>query len=305
MNKIKKLYAVLLLLLVSCYLFSSQNREQGNTEHENSYLTFIDSRERVVILEKEPLKIISLAPSITETIFALDAGYKLIGRTEYCDFPEEVLSIPTIGTLYEPNIEKIVELNPDLILASTHFKKEVLVKLEELSMKVIVIDENDKINGIYNNITKIGQILNKNERAIVVNNSIKKRIANVEKKVKNLDRPSVYYVISYGEYGDYTAGGDTFISELIEVAGGNNIAKESMGWNYSLEKIIEKNPDMLICSKYFNIKEGLINSTGYKDLPSVISGNVFTIDNNLLDRQGPRIAEALEELVKIIHNGQL
>lgn len=304
MNKIKKLYAIL-LLLVSCYLFSSQNSEQGNIEDENSYLTFIDSRNRVVVLNKEPLRIVSLAPSITETIFALDAGYKLIGRTEYCDFPEEALSIPTIGTLYEPNIEKIVELNPDLILASTHFKKEVLVKLEELSMKVIVIDENDKIDGIYNNITKIGQILNKNDRAVVVNNSIKKRIINIENKVKNLDRPSVYYVISYGEYGDYTAGGDTFISELIEVAGGNNIAKESKGWSYSLEKIIEKNPDMLICSKYFNIKEGLVNSTGYKDLPSVISGNVFTIDNNLLDRQGPRIADALEELVKIIHKEQL
>lgn len=304
MNILKKT-VIIILIFSSNNLFSLMQSEEKDVEKKAPYLTFIDSESRTIILENEPKRIISLAPSVTETVFALDSGDKLIGRTEYCDYPKEVENIQTIGTLYDPNIEKIVELNPDLIIASTHFKKEVLIKFEELSLNVIIINENNTIEGVYDNINKIAQILNKNNLAAELNKSIKLRINNAKELVEDLEKPSVYYVISYGEYGDYTAGGDTFISQLIESAGGNNIAKDSMGWSYSLEKIIEKNPDIIICSKYFNTKDGLINATGYKDLPSILNGNIFTIDNNLVDRQGPRIADALEAFVNIIHKGNL
>ncbi len=291
-----------LLLFLSNSLFASNNSEKTETSTvTEAYLTMVDNRDREVVLEKEPLRIISLAPNVTETIFTLGAQDKLIGRTDYCDFPAEAADIASIGTLLQPSIEKILELNPDIIIASTHFSNELLTKLTELNLTVIVIDEMGSLDGLFQNILDIGLIVNKVQESKGVVFQLETRIAAVKAKLSGLKKPDVYYVISYGEYGDYTAGGDTFISEIIELAGGNNIAKDSIGWSYSLEKIVEKNPDLIICSQYYNTKEGIESSTGYKELPAVKNGNLFTIDNNLVDRQGPRIADGLEALAKIFH----
>jgi iron complex transport system substrate-binding protein len=290
--KLSRKYAAVVLLTITAKLFAI------GTE---PFLTITDSRDREIKLQNEPLRVISLAPGITETIYALGAQDKLVGRTDYCDYPVEASDIEAIGSLYKPNIEKIITLNPDLIIASTHFQKEILTKLEELSLNVIIINENNTIESVYENIETVGLVLNRVKTAKNVTNSMKSRITNVVNTVKNSKRPNVYYVIGYGEHGDYTAGGDTFISNLLNLAGGNNIAEDSIGWSYSLEKIVEQNPDKLICSQYYNVKEGIKGATGYKDLPAVKSGNLFTIDNNLIDRQGPRVVEGLEALAKILH----
>lgn len=294
------LIVLFLLLIPTNLLFASSNSEKS-TIPANNYLTMVDYRNREVTLEKEPIRIISLAPNVTETIFALGAQDKLLGRTDYCDFPSDAANITSIGTLLQPSIEKIVELNPDLIIASTHFSNELLAKLTEIHLKVIVIDEMDSLDGLYTNILDIGLIVNKAAKSKEVVNNLKTRITELTNKLAEVKKPKIYYVISYGQYGDYTAGGDTFISEVIELAGGNNIAKDSIGWSYSLEKIVEKNPDIIICSKYYGAKEGIESSTGYKELPAVKNRKLFTIDNNLVDRQGPRIADGMEALAKIFH----
>ena len=120
-------------------------------------------------------------------------------------------------------------------------------------------------------------------------------------KVKDQEKPSVYYVVGFGEYGDYTAGGDTFIGKMIEMAGGKNVAKEAEGWAYSLEKLVEQNPDILICSKHFDSKAGIELANGYKELSAVKEGRLYEIDNDLLDRPGTRLADGLEELARLIH----
>ena len=130
---------------------------------------------------------------------------------------------------------------------------------------------------------------------------MKEKVKDVTTKVKDLAKPKTYYVVGFGEYGDFTAGGDTFISDIIKMAGGDNVAKDSKGWSYSLEKIVEDNPDIFICSEYFNTKETLINSPGYKEIPAIKNGKLYTIDNNKIVRQGPRIADGLEELARILH----
>jgi iron complex transport system substrate-binding protein len=101
--------------------------------------------------------------------------------------------------------------------------------------------------------------------------------------------------------GDFTAGKGTFIGKMIEMAGGKNAADDVEGWSYSLEKLVEKNPDIMICSMYYDTKKGIQSTNGYKDLDAVKNGKLFEIDNNLLDRQGPRLADGLVELAKIIH----
>lgn len=264
-------------------------------------LTISDSTGHEIVIDRKPQKVVSVAPSITETIFALGAESQLVGRTDYCDFPAEVSQIATIGTLQEPNIEKIVELEADLVIASTHFKEDVLKKLQELEIPVIVLNPNDSFEGVYDVIEKLGLIFDQKTESQEVVSTMKKKISSVKDKVASLAPPTVYYVVGYGEFGDFTAGGGTFISEMIHDAGGRNVADDVDGWSYSVEKLVEHDPEILLVSKYFGAKQGVIEGEGYKELTAVKTGKIHEIDNNLIDRQGPRLADGFEELARAIH----
>lgn len=294
------LFTMCLTLLVSC---GTKNKSNDKKDFKNtSYpITITDSYDREVTIDKKPERIISIAPNITETIVALNAQDRLVGRTEFCDYPESVSSIESIGTLQEPNIEKIAELKPDIVIASTHFKKESLEKLEQLDIKVVVLYGEESFDGVYETIEKVSKVIGEEEAGNKIVTDMKSKVENVLNKVKDAKKPAVYYVVGFGQYGDYTSGKDTFIAQLIDMAGGTNAANDVEGWKYSVEKLVEKNPDILICSKFFDSKAGIIKTNGYKDLTAVKEGKLFEIDNNLLDRQGPRLAEGLEELAKIIH----
>ena len=270
-------------------------------EHTVYPLTIKDSFGNSVVLEKKPEKIVSVAPSITETIFALGAEKLLVGRTKYCDYPAAASEVASIGTLKDPNIEKIVDLGTDLVIASTHFSDEVYKKLNNLGVQVIVLNPNDSFEGVYGVIETLGEITDSNNEAKALNENMKKKVLEVLTKVKGLEAPSVYYVVGFGEYGDFTSGGGTFISEMIKMANGKNVAADVEGWSYSVEKVVEHDPDLLIVSKYNDAKAGIVEANGYKDLSAVAKGKVFEIDNNLIDRQGPRLAEGFEALARILH----
>lgn len=314
MLKRKKILSMLLVLMVMLFTVTACSSKSGKgtvkndaaqskkIKGETKYpLTIKDSYDREVTIDNEPKRVISIAPNITETIFALEKGDKLIGRTEYCGYPEDVKNVKVIGSLQEPNIEKITELKPDLIIASTHFNEKTLKKFQELGMKVVVLYGEESFDGAYETIEKVGTVLNAQDKAEEVVSNMKKKVEEVKKKIEGKNKPSVYYVVGYGKGGDYTAGKGTFISQMIEMAGGKNSADDIEGWKYSVEKLIEKNPDMLVCSNRFDTKKGIENTNGYKDLNAVKNGKLYEIDDNLINRQGPRLADGFEELAKIIH----
>ncbi len=293
-------FIFILLSVVSFSLFSEGEREIQPVQEEKG-ISVIDSYNRTVTLEKPALRVVSVAPSITEIIFALGKGDILKGRTDYCDYPAEVLDIPSIGSLREPDIEAIAELEPDIVIASTHFTKESLEKLTALSIPVAVLADQDSFEGVYRIIEEIAILTGAESEADLLVSSMKETVTSVLDTVRGKGTPSVYYVIGFGEYGDYTAGGDTFINQIIEMAGGDNIASGISGWSFSLEQIVDSNPDIIVCSKYWNSKNSIMTTSGYMDLPAVKNGNLYEIDNNMLDRQGPRLADGLMELAKIIH----
>lgn len=295
---------ILLLITSSFFVFAQGEKEVQSVKTETvteTGITIVDSYNRSVTIEKAAVSVVSIAPSITETIFALGKGDILKGRTDYCDYPEEALNIPSIGSLREPDIEAIAELNPDIVIASTHFTKESLDKLTTLSIPVVVLADQDSFSGVYQTITDIGLLIGAEDEGKALISSMEDTVNSVIDAVKNKATPTVYYVIGFGEYGDFTAGGDTFISQIIEMAGGNNIASETKGWSFSLEQIVDSDPDILVCSKFWDTKSSIENTNGYNDLRAVKSGNLFTIDNNMLDRQGPRLAEGLKALAEILH----
>lgn len=310
MNKLLKkiaavsLSAVLMLGLVSCNNATKGESDNSSKESvligEVSYpVTITDSFGKEVTLNEEPSKIISVAPNITEMIYKLGAEDKLVGRTNYCDYPEEVSSIESIGTLRKPDIEKIISLEPQLVITSTHFDDENTAKLEAAGISVIALYEEFNVTGVYTMIETLGTALNKQDEAAKTVADMKSTINKVEEAVEGLEEPTVYYVVQYGESGDFSAPENTFVGQLIDMAGGNNIVPEQDSWSYSLEALLEADPEIIVVRN--GEKEGFESWEAYKELTAVKEGNVYEIDNNLIDRQGYRNAEGLLTLAKIFH----
>ncbi|MBU5331775.1 MAG: ABC transporter substrate-binding protein [Anaerocolumna aminovalerica] len=262
-------------------------------------VTITDSEGTEVTFDSEPIKVVSMAPNITETVYQLELESKLVGRTDYCDFPKEALSVESVGTLTNPDIEKIISLEPDIVIASTHFSEESNKKLTDLGVKVIVLYAANDVEGAYSIIETMGTIFNVNEAAATAVKDMQMSIEETKALIKGLDKPSVYYVVGFGEYGDYTAGGDTFISQMLTEAGGNNIAQAVSGWSYTLESLVEADPDIIIISE--DMKSDFETAENYKDLTAVKNGRVYGIDKNIIERQGYRNAEGLRTLAEIMH----
>lgn len=261
--------------------------------------TILDSEDNEITIESEPMKVVSMAPSITELLFKLNLEDKLIGRTTYCDYPKEALDIEPVGTLQKPDLEKIISLEPDILIASTHFSDESKQQLTALGVEVIVLYENYEMDGVYTIIETLGTIFNVNGTASEITDQMKSSTEETKEKIADLESPRVYYVVGFGEYGDYTAGGDTFINGLITLAGGDNIAKDVSGWSYTIESLVEADPEIIIIGN--DMKDSFINEDVYKDLTAVKTGNVYGIDPNLLERQGYRNTEGIRVLAKIFH----
>lgn len=261
---------------------------------------FTDTYGNVVTIEAEPERIVSVAPNMTELLYELGVGHKVVGRTDYCDYPAEVTDVESVGAIDKPDLEKIISLEPDVVIGTT-FTEEGIAKLATADIPVIVLHEEGTVDGVYVMIEDMGQVVNRNQEAVALVEEMKTTIADVDEKTKDLEKPTVYYVVGYGEYGDYTAGGDTFVGGMLEMAGGDNIAKDISGWNISLEKLIESDPDIIIISEW--MKDDFVNAPNYSELSAVKNDKVYTMDVNMLERQGYRNAEGILTLAKIFHPG--
>lgn len=312
MNRLLKKFTVILLLAVFALGITGCGNTAGNenkssvdstssvTEGETKYpVTITDSFGTEITLEKEPQKVISIAPNITEMMFDIKAEDKLVGRTDYCDYPEAAEKIESIGTMRTPDIEKIISLEPDLVIASTHFNEENAKKLQEAGIKTISLYEENEVTGVYTILETLGTALNKNDQAKESIDNMKKTIDEVTSAVNGLEEPTVYYVVGYGESGDFSAPENSFVGGLIKLAGGKDIVPASDSWTFSLEALLEADPDIIVLRN--GEKEQFIAAEGYKELTAVKEGRVYEIDNNIIDRQGYRNAEGVLTLAEIFH----
>ncbi|MBN2559023.1 MAG: ABC transporter substrate-binding protein [Clostridia bacterium] len=268
---------------------------------EDSSYSVTDSQGTVMLFDETPGTVISLAPNITEIIFALGQGDKLVARTDWCNYPfDEVNDIVSVGNMDQPDVEKILELQPDLVLLSEITMKDIAMQIKDAGIPFFVIDNEESFEGAYTSIEMVGAVLKAEEKAAEITSGMKTIINDIIARVSGADKPTVYYVMGYGEYGDFTAGRGTFISGMISAAGGINVADDTDGWSYSVEKIVEHNPDLLLLSVWAPA-EGLREANGYKDLDAVKQNRMYTIDDDTLQRLGPRLAEAFVEMAKAIH----
>lgn len=255
---------------------------------------------REVTIEKEPQRIVSLAPSTTELIYALGAGNKVVGVTDFDNYPPEVKDVPKVGGFKGPNVEAITAQKPDIIFASTLSGKEQMESLEKMGIPVVMLEAKD-IDQIYQSIKIIGQITGTEKKGEEIIKEMQDKIKEINDKVKNLPKVSVFYLVSLD--GNWTSGKGTFIDELINLAGGKNVAEDVNGWaQYSVEELVKKNPDVIITSPHAGDVKDIKNMAGYKDTNAVKNDKVFVISNDdIISRASNRIVLGLEEIAKFLH----
>ncbi len=305
-NTLRKIGAVLMGIVILIGIMTSCGTSE-DTAAVPTPLTITDHFERVVTIENtSPQRIVSLAPSNTEILFALGLGDRIVGVTDYCNYPPEAATKPSVGDYTEPNIEVIISMEPDLVLATVEHETE-MAQLESHGITVVGLNPTT-IDEVLASITLVGQITGQETEAASLVDEMQARIKTITDKTSTLseaEKTRVFYIIWHDPM--WTAGAGSFANALIEMAGGVNIARDLSGYaDISMEAVLAGNPQVIIA--------GVSMGTG-QDLPleymkteprlEVVdareNGRIYSVNMDLVGRPGPRIVEALEEFFQLIH----
>lgn len=277
---------------------STLKEEQTNTYVERYPLTVKDFAGREVSIESEPMHIVSLAPSITETLYFIEALDKVVGITKWDNYPNNVQEGRIIVGDMEPNIEIIASLKPDLIIGLKYHLKYI-DQLEKIALVLIV--EPQSVEEIYEAVELLGNVTNKEDQAQKAIMEMEEKINNIQEKVKNKEKPRVLYIVWWDPL--ITAGNGTFIGELITLGGGENIFADTQGWpQVSVEEVIARNPEIIILPPSAGITANELCDSPLANTDAVKNGRVYTLSSDdIVARQSPRVVEGLEEIARFLH----
>ena len=308
----KKLLALLLALvmtlsLAACTSGSTEPAEEPAGEAEGSgeaafsaaedtSFTVTDMTGREITLDEPATRVVALSAADCEFLYAVGAGDTLVGRGEYCDYPAEVLEVPSVQSGYDTNIEQIIALEPQVLLMSTMAQtEEQIAQLEEAGIKVVVSDAQD-IEGVYTADEMIGKLMGKEKEAEQVIVSMQAAFADLSNSTAGRGK-TVYFEVSPLEYGLWTAGKGTFMNEIAEMLGMKNIFDDVEGWaEISEEQVIERNPDYIVTiTMYFGEGptpvEEIMSRTGWENVTAVKNGAILNLVDNELSRPTPRLKD--------------
>jgi iron complex transport system substrate-binding protein len=270
--------------------------------------TVVDSLGRSVVLRETPRRIVSLAPSVTEILFAVGAGPQVVGDTKFCNYPSEAKALPKIGgyTAKTISVEAVVDLTPDLVIAGTASQKPVVEALEKLNIPVLVLAP-DSFEAVYRGIMQIGAVTNHPQEAEAVVAQMRQRVDAVMVKVASVPadrRLSVFWEVF--DEPLTTAGPNTFVGQMIRLAGATNIfgdAREDYP-QVSAELVVERNPDVILgpTSQSAKLTPDLVaQRPGWANMTALRNGRIYLLDSDMSTRAGPRLIDALEALAKALY----
>ncbi len=283
---LKRLFAIAALAILA-----------SSIAHATTYpLTVKDQLGRSVVIPSEPKKIIALLPSHTEMIYALGAGTRVIGRDDYSDYPSDVQKLPKLGGLYNPNLEAIIALKPDLVLNSEY--GDLTPKLEKAGITVWA-GSPQRFDDIFTTISTLALIVNREEAAVALNQKIKLEVRDVEIVTKAIKKTSVYYEI---DPTPYSVGPNSFIGSLLSKGGALNIIPAILGDfpQVSPELIVKQNPSVIIGVSCADASK----RPGWANIAAIKNNRCYTLtpeQDNLVNRPGPRIAQGLKVIAKMIN----
>lgn len=275
-------------------------------------LTVTDLSGNEVVFEKAPERVVSLSPSNTENLFAVGAGEKLVGRTDYCDYPAEALEVESIGGMTDLNYEAVLDRDPDLVLFSGITKEEDYKFFEDAGVNVLYLNALS-FEDVYRVQEILGDVFNLSGNAEQVITDMKTKVEEVKEKVGGEEAVTVFYEV----WGDplMSAGKGTFINEMIELANGENVVKLDEAYpNYSIEQLIADDPSVYLAPNDGMMPENATSDDaieakmadiksreGYSAISAIANDRIYLIDPDLTTIAGPRLVLGLEEIAKLIH----
>jgi iron complex transport system substrate-binding protein len=308
---------IVVAILSGVFLFVYyQGRAEDSTIESLQNLK--DDTGYVTSLSAVPERIVSLAPSNTEILFALGLGSEVVAVTDYCNYPYNfsawiaAKNMTSVGDFSNPNMEVIASVNPDLIVATAGVQAETVAALRNLNYKVLVLSPSS-VDGIFKDIELIGNATGKSDYAISLVSSLRSRIDAVTQKVSSVEsKPKVYYEVWYPS-PLMSAGSKSFQNEIIAKAGGSNIFadQDQDYFTTDVEAIIERNPDVILLPAegmgmgsgppFWGSVESVKKRIGWSTVNAVRTDRIFTVDGDAIARAGPRVVDSIEQLAALFH----
>lgn len=269
----------------------------------NETRAVVDEAGRTVTISAKIERLVSLAPNLTEVVYALGAGDRLVGNTTFCNYPEEAKNVTKVGDTMQPSIERLLALRPQLVLVSTASQLEAFTKqLNEHQIAVYVTDPHD-LEGVFRSILGVGDLLNESVAASELVKQLRERSEKVERAVADLPPVSVFFQLSGQPL--YTAGRSSFVTNLIERAGGRSVTSDvNEAWpRLSDEAALASRPEavIMLSGDAMGAAANTSVSKALRNSPAVQGGRVYVIDGDLLIRPGPRLIDGLEQMAHSLH----
>lgn len=284
---------------------SSEQQETSKVDQATFPMTITDATGKDITLEAPPKKIVSLIPSNTEILFGLGLNDEIVGVTDNDDYPPEVTKKDKVGGM-DYNVEKIIALSPDIVFAHASGmgnSKGAIEQLEAAGVKVFVVADAKNFNETYTTIEQLGQATGKLEEAKKIVANMKAKVKEIETKLDGVESKKVFV-----EYSDEpqinTTGKGTFMNEMLEMIHAENVAADVNDWyQIDAEQIITKNPDVIVVAYNYvpDILKKIPQRAGFETITAVKDKAIVQVDQNITSRQGPRLADGLEELAKAVY----
>ncbi|MBR2527414.1 MAG: ABC transporter substrate-binding protein [Blautia sp.] len=266
-----------------------------------------DMMGRELTLEKPVSRIVALTAADCEILYALGAGDLLVGRGEYCDYPPEVMDVPSVQSGADTNIEQLIALEPEVLLMGTMAQsQEQIASLEDAGIKVLVSDAQD-IEGVYTAVSMIGSLVGKEAEAEEIVSGMKASFEELETMTEKEETQTVYFEVSPLEYGLWAAGSGTFMNEIAQMIGLKNIFDDVEGWgSVSEEQVIERDPDYIVTiSMYFGEGptpvEEILSRQGWENITAIRNEKILNLQNNELSRPTPRLVDGAKMLYDFVY----
>lgn len=256
---------------------------------------------------RTPERIVSLAPNVTETLFALGLGDRVAGVTRFCDYPAETAGIRKIGGLVDPNIEVVRSLDPGLVVAFRGNPLRLVERMAKLGLPVFVCDVGEGLEAVAPFVERLGRVTRTEERAAALAAGLRRRLEAVDAALRGVAARPKVFVLLHGQ-GLWTSGGESYVDDLIARAGGTNVAAAlPKKWAlYKRERIVEDDPDVVLVlarspRDFAASRDWFLKMPGADRVAAVRAGRVFEIDENAASRFGPRLVDVLDRVARLLH----
>lgn len=303
-RRARGLWLLLILLLVACAPPAGAPAPQPTTAPAPAFpVTVTDDDGQAVTIEREPQRLITLAPSNTEIVYALGIGDRLVAVSDYSDYPPEAATRPKVGYI-RVDIERVIGYNPDLVLATGAQRQQVTPQLRQRGLKVITLDPKN-LENVFDNILLVGRATGQTAAAEKLVADLKARVKQIESGVRQAGtRPRVFFEL---DKSLFTVGPGSFIHDLIVRAGGENIAGDADRPypQLSLEVLLQRDPEVIIITDIGQYggetPESVRARPGWQSVSAVRNNRVVPINPDLVNRPGPRIVDGFEAIARALH----